>query len=88
MGLLKDIGVPGVIIIVLGALLIFGPKRLPELGQSIGKMFSEFKKASIMLEKKKRPRIKMKKSKGKARISVLFLYSFSFLFSVFSSSPA
>ena len=53
MGLLKDIGVPGVIIIVLGALLIFGPKRLPELGQSIGKMFSEFKKAVNQLRDRK-----------------------------------
>lgn len=32
-------------IIVLGALLIFGPKRLTELGQSIGKMLAEFKVA-------------------------------------------
>ena len=41
MGILRDIGAPGLIIIVLGALLIFGPKRLPELGQSIGKMLAD-----------------------------------------------
>ncbi|MGT2846183.1 twin-arginine translocase TatA/TatE family subunit [Streptococcus massiliensis] len=52
MGILRDIGAPGLIILILGALLIFGPKRLPELGQAIGKMFSEFKKSMNQTEEK------------------------------------
>lgn len=52
MGILRDIGAPGLIILVLGALLIFGPKRLPELGESIGKMISSFKKAMDQGEQK------------------------------------
>ena len=43
MGILRDIGAPGLIIIVLGALLIFGPKLLPENIQTIRKMQSKFK---------------------------------------------
>ena len=73
MGLLKDIGVPGVIIIVLGALLIFGPKRLPELGQSIGKMFSEFKKAVNHAGEEDKTENKNEKEKTKSTHSRVFL---------------
>lgn len=38
------------IIIVVVALLIFGPNKLPEVGRTIGKMMSEFKKASTEVE--------------------------------------
>lgn len=43
---MSGIGTPGLIIILLVALLLFGPKKLPELGASIGKTLREFKKAS------------------------------------------
>ena len=52
MGIFRDIGAPGVIILILGALLIFGPKRLPELGEAIGKMIREFKKSVSDIENK------------------------------------
>ena len=53
MGIFRDIGTPGLIVLILGALLIFGTKRLPELGEAIGKMIREFKKSvsGIDLEK-------------------------------------
>ena len=52
MGIFRDIGAPGVIILILGALLIFGPKRLPELGEAIGKKIREFKKSVSDIENK------------------------------------
>lgn len=45
MGIFRDIGAPGVLLIVIAALVIFGPQKLPELGASLGKMITEFKKA-------------------------------------------
>lgn len=40
------IGVPELILILVIALIIFGPGKLPEVGKAIGKGISEFKKAS------------------------------------------
>jgi sec-independent protein translocase protein TatA len=40
------LGIPELLIIFVIALLVFGPKKLPELGKSIGKALAEFKKAS------------------------------------------
>jgi hypothetical protein cdivTM_02296 len=50
MGIFQDIGAPGLIVLILGTLLIFGPKRLPELGEAIGKMIREFKKSVSGIE--------------------------------------
>ena len=40
------IGTQELIIILIIALLIFGPKKLPELAKSMGKAINEFRKAS------------------------------------------
>ncbi|MDP1758187.1 MAG: Sec-independent protein translocase protein TatB [Thermodesulfovibrionales bacterium] len=40
-----DIGMQELILIFIVALLVFGPKRLPELGRTIGKGMAEIKKA-------------------------------------------
>ena len=40
------LGLPELVIIFVVALVIFGPRKLPELGRSLGKSLSEFKRAS------------------------------------------
>lgn len=40
-----NLGFTEIILIVLAALIFFGPARLPELGKSLGKGIQEFKKA-------------------------------------------
>ena len=38
-----NIGLQGLVIILLVLLVVFGPKRLPELGRSLGRGMREFK---------------------------------------------
>jgi TatA/E family protein of Tat protein translocase len=45
------LGVPELIFILVLALLVFGPKRLPEIGRTVGKGMAEFRKASTELKR-------------------------------------
>ena len=42
----SNIGIPGLIIILVLVLIIFGPKKLPEIGRAIGQTLQEFKKST------------------------------------------
>jgi sec-independent protein translocase protein TatA len=44
------IGMPEMVVIAVIALIIFGPRKLPELGKSLGKSIAEFKRASNELK--------------------------------------
>jgi sec-independent protein translocase protein TatA len=46
LALFEDIGLPEIIIILAVALLLFGAKRLPEIGRGLGKGLREFKDAT------------------------------------------
>lgn len=43
---LAAIGVPGLIIILVIVLILFGPRKLPEVGSAVGKTLAEFKKSA------------------------------------------
>ncbi len=43
---IANIGIPGLILIVILALIIFGPKKLPEIGKAAGQTLREFKSSA------------------------------------------
>ena len=43
---MPNIGVPGLIIILVIALIIFGPSKLPQLGKAVGQTLKEFKNST------------------------------------------
>ncbi|MCT8137542.1 twin-arginine translocase TatA/TatE family subunit [Anaerobacillus sp. CMMVII] len=46
----SNIGIPGLVLILVIALIIFGPKKLPEIGRAVGNTLKEFKQATKELK--------------------------------------
>ncbi|USK33448.1 twin-arginine translocase TatA/TatE family subunit [Bacillus sp. F19] len=42
----QNIGIPGLILVLVIALIIFGPSKLPELGRAVGSTLKEFKNST------------------------------------------
>ncbi|MGM9927058.1 MAG: twin-arginine translocase TatA/TatE family subunit [Bacillus sp. (in: firmicutes)] len=47
--MLQNIGIPGLILVLVIALVIFGPSKLPEIGRAFGRTLTEFKNATKSL---------------------------------------
>ena len=60
-----SIGMPELIIIFVIALIIFGPRKLPELGRSLGKSLAEFKRASNELKSTLEEEIRLEEQQPK-----------------------
>ena len=65
-----SIGMPELIIIFVIALIIFGPRKLPELGRSLGKSLSEFKRASNELKSTLEEEIRMEEVQQRPKPTV------------------
>ncbi len=61
-----SVGMPELIVILTIALIIFGPRKLPELGKSLGKSIAEFKKASNELRNTLEEEIRVDEQKREA----------------------
>ena len=48
--MLGSIGMPELLVIFVIALVVFGPRRMPELGRSLGRTIAEFKRATSELQ--------------------------------------
>ncbi|PYR58679.1 MAG: twin-arginine translocase TatA/TatE family subunit [Acidobacteria bacterium] len=64
-----SVGVPELIIIFTIALIIFGPRKLPELGKSLGKSLAEFKRASNELKSTLEEEIRIEDRRTENRVA-------------------
>ena len=61
------IGMPELVVIFFIALIIFGPRKLPELGKSLGRSLGEFRRASNELRSTLEDEIRVEEQKAPER---------------------
>lgn len=61
-----SLGMPELVIIFVIALIVFGPRKLPELGKSLGKSLAEFKRASNELRNSLEEEIRVEEERDRA----------------------
>lgn len=62
-----SIGMPELVIIFFIALIIFGPRKLPELGRSLGRSLGEFRRASNELRNSLEEEIRVEEQREPSR---------------------
>ena len=58
-----NLGMQEIIVIFVLALIVFGPRKLPEIGKALGKGLAEFKKASNELKQTWEEEVRLEKEK-------------------------
>jgi TatA/E family protein of Tat protein translocase len=58
------LGGPELLLILVLALIVFGPRKLPEVGRSMGKMLAEFRKASHEFQRTIEDEVEAEKSRS------------------------
>jgi sec-independent protein translocase protein TatA len=58
-----SLGMQEIIVIFILALIVFGPRKLPELGKTLGKGLAEFKKASNELKQTWEEEVRLEKER-------------------------
>jgi sec-independent protein translocase protein TatA len=69
--MISNIGVPGLVLILVIALIVFGPNKLPELGRAVGRTLKEFKSATKNLtldDEDEKPKVKKATVKEETKV--------------------
>lgn len=65
--MLQSIGIPGLVLILVIALVIFGPSKLPEIGRAFGRTLNEFKRSTKELVQEEEPELRELRDNREAR---------------------